>query len=90
MRLQKPNRLFKVAAIFLFAMMFLSWSRAGVSSQSQALDGPQSPGQPQDRQGRLDVLGYQSTLQEKLGRDDGVSFIIHFGGDTHGNLDVCG
>jgi len=89
MRDQKPNKLFKVAAIFLFSSVFLCSSRAGAGSQSQ-LQGQQPASQPQDRQDRLDVLGYQSTLQEKLGRDDGVSFIIHFGGDTHGNLDVCG
>jgi hypothetical protein len=75
---QKASKLLKIAAVFVFAGMFLPWS--GARAQ-------QSQGQPQDH---LDVLGYQSTLEEKLGRDDGASFIIHFGGDIHGNLDTCG
>jgi hypothetical protein len=78
MRNQNPSRLIKIAAILLFAVPFFPWSKAS----AQQNQGPQ--------QDALDVLGYQSTLQEKLGRDDGASFIIHFGGDTHGNLDACG
>jgi len=67
----------KIAAILLFGAMLLPWSIAGAGHRSQ-------------QQEPLNVVGYQSTLQDKLGSDDGVSFIIHFGGDTHGNLDACG
>jgi len=75
---RKTGKLIKIGTILIFTAIFLPWPRVGAQ---------QAQGQQQDR---LDVLGYQSTLQEKLGRDDGVSLIIHFGGDIHGNLDACG
>lgn len=80
MREYKPDKLLKIAALLAFigfGLTLLPWMRVGAQSQAQ----------PQDH---LDVLGYQATLQEKLGRDDEVSFVIHFGGDIHGNLDACG
>lgn len=29
-------------------------------------------------------------IKEKLGEDDGYSFAIMYGGDTHGSLETCG
>lgn len=29
-------------------------------------------------------------LKERLGEDDGYSFAIMYGGDTHGSLETCG
>ena len=77
MRHLELNKILKIAAIFVFAGLLLPWSIAGAGHRGQQQD-------------PLNVVGYQSTLQEKLGSDDGVSFVIHFGGDTHGNLDACG
>ena len=77
MRTQKSSKGLKIGAVLLFAGTLLPWSIAGAGTRGQ-------------QQEPLNVIGFQSTLQEKLGSDDGVSFIIHFGGDTHGNLDACG
>ena len=38
----------------------------------------------------FEIVGVEVPLEKRLGVDDGASFIIHFGGDTHGNLDACG
>jgi len=76
MRTQKSSKSLKIVAVVLFAGL-LPWSIVGAGPRGQ-------------QQEPLNVIGFQSTLQEKLGSDDGVSFIIHFGGDTHGNLDACG
>jgi hypothetical protein len=78
MRDQQAGKLLKIAAVVVFTGILVRWSNAG-AAQNQG----QSP-EP------LNILGYQTTLQEKLGRDDGVSFVIHFAGDIHGNLDACG
>jgi len=77
MKTQESFKALKIAAILLFAAMLLPWSITGAGHGGQ-------------QQEPLNVVGFQSTLREKLGSDDGVSFIIHFGGDTHGNLDACG
>lgn len=37
----------------------------------------------------INMVGYGSTLAQKLGEDDGAKLIIHFTGDVHGDLDVC-
>ena len=78
MRDNQSGKLLKIAAVVIFTGILLPWSNAG-AQQNQA----------QQRES-LDIAGSQSTLREKLGRDDDVSFIIHFAGDIHGNLDTCG
>jgi hypothetical protein len=38
----------------------------------------------------LEIAGYQATMDERLGKDDGAAFVIHFTGDIHGTLEPCG
>ena len=38
----------------------------------------------------MDIAGRGSSLIERVGKDDGALFAIHFVGDIHGNLDTCG
>lgn len=45
----------------------------------------------QDAQGRLfELVGMAVPLEQRVGIDDGAAFVVHFSGDTHGNLDTCG
>ena len=46
-----------------------------------------------DSDDRDDTLGFDLNdpkIKEKLGEDDGYSFAIMYGGDTHGSLETCG
>ena len=47
-------------------------------------------GQTVTHNDRLELVGMQATMAERLGTDDGMSFAIHFGGETHGSLEPCG
>ena len=38
----------------------------------------------------FEIIGMDVPFDQRVGVDDGVLFAIHFGGDTHGNLDTCG
>ena len=38
----------------------------------------------------FEIIGMDVPFDQRVGIDDGVLFAIHFGGDTHGNLDTCG
>ena len=45
----------------------------------------------QNSPGRLfEIVGMNVPFEERVGKDDGASFVIHFAGDTRGSLDVCG
>ncbi|HSB09636.1 MAG TPA: hypothetical protein VLM38_09140 [Blastocatellia bacterium] len=44
-------------------------------------------GQPQRS---FELVGMEVPLEKRVGQDDGAAFVVHFGGDTHGNLDTCG
>lgn len=46
-----------------------------------------------DSDDRNDSLSFDLNdpkIKEKLGEDDGYSFAIMYGGDTHGSLETCG
>lgn len=44
----------------------------------------------QERAARLfEIVGMETPLDQRF-VDDGAAFVIHFAGDTHGNLDTCG
>ena len=38
----------------------------------------------------FEIIGMDVPFDQRVGIDDGAVFAIHFGGDTHGNLDTCG
>lgn len=38
----------------------------------------------------FELIGMEVPLEKRVGVDDGAAFVVHFGGDTHGNLDTCG
>jgi hypothetical protein len=45
----------------------------------------------QEQSGRLfELVGMNVPLDQRVGVDDGAAFVVHFSGDTHGNLDTCG
>ena len=45
----------------------------------------------QSRPARLfEIIGMNVPLEQRVGVDDGAEFVVHFAGDTHGSLDVCG
>jgi hypothetical protein len=41
-------------------------------------------------QKRVEIVPQGTPLAERFGPDDGMSFVIHFSGDTHGSLEPCG
>jgi hypothetical protein len=45
----------------------------------------------QEQPGRLfELVGITVPLEQRVGVDDGVAFVVHFSGDTRGSLDTCG
>ena len=76
----------KVAALFLTAVFlgsYLPWQETGASAaQDQA--------SPADAQRRFEIVGLGTPLNERPGKDDGASFVVHFVGDIHGSLEPCG
>jgi hypothetical protein len=46
-------------------------------------------GQATGRQ-QVDITSRDKGFHERVGNDDGSSFIVNFVGDIHGNLDNCG
>ena len=45
----------------------------------------------QNQPARLfEIAGMNVPLEQRVGTDDGASFVVHFAGDTRGSLDVCG
>lgn len=45
----------------------------------------------QEQPGRLfELVGMSVPLEQRVGVDDGAAFVVHFSGDTSGNLDTCG
>ena len=43
-----------------------------------------------DRDESMSVDLNDPKIKERLGEDDGYSFAIMYGGDTHGSLETCG
>jgi hypothetical protein len=39
---------------------------------------------------RTEIVGFGSSMEQRLGKDDGAAFVIHFMGDAHGSLETCG
>lgn len=75
---QKRIRLLKLVAIFSVAALavFAQFHRT-VAAQEQP--------------GRLfELVGMTVPLEQRVGVDDGVAFVVHFSGDTRGSLDTCG
>ena len=45
----------------------------------------------QEQPGRLfEIASFDTPLEKRIGVDDGAAFVVHFAGDTRGNLDTCG
>jgi hypothetical protein len=45
----------------------------------------------QNQPARLfEIAGMNVPFEQRVGVDDGADFVVHFVGDTHGSLDVCG
>ncbi|HXU35101.1 MAG TPA: hypothetical protein VN937_01975 [Blastocatellia bacterium] len=77
-RYQKKVRFLKLAAIASVAAL-------AVFAQFQKTAAAQDPS------GRLfELVGMTVPLEQRIGIDDGAAFVVHFSGDTHGNLDTCG
>lgn len=70
-----------LAAAFLGS--YLPWQKTGASGVGQQ--------PPQDKaQRRFEVVGLGTPLKERVGVDDGATFVVHFVGDIHGSLEPCG
>lgn len=75
---QKRIRLLKLIAIFSIAALAVF---AQVHRTAAA----------QEQPGRLfELVGMTVPLEQRVGVDDGVAFVVHFSGDTRGSLDTCG
>ena len=44
----------------------------------------------QEDRSRLEIVGQQVPANERVGSDDGASFVLHFTGEIHGSLEPCG
>jgi hypothetical protein len=75
---QRKIRLVKIVAVFsVAALAVFAQFHKSVAAQEQP--------------GRLfELVGMTVPLEQRVGNDDGVAFVVHFSGDTHGNLDTCG
>jgi hypothetical protein len=79
MQNQKAIKHLKLAATFLVAAVAVA-----VQIKSSAFE-------VQDKPTRLfEIVGMDVPLEKRFGVDDGTAFVVHFAGDTHGNLDTCG
>ena len=58
---------------------------AGLFAEFRATGGAEA-----QTQRSFELVGVDVPLEKRVGVDDGAAFVIHFGGDTHGNLDTCG
>ena len=70
---------FKLIAILLFTGLtfFLQVQKPAAATQAQS-------------KRLFEIIGMDVPFDQRVGIDDGAVFAIHFGGDTHGNLDTCG
>ena len=76
---QKRIRLLKLVAVFSIAAL------AVFAQVHKTVAGQEQPG------GRLfDLVGMDVPFEQRVGVDDGAAFVVHFAGDTRGNLDTCG
>lgn len=73
---EKTTRHLKLAAIILAcALAFLARAESAT----------------QERAARLfEIVAMDVPLEKRFGPDDGAVLVVHFAGDTHGNLDTCG
>jgi hypothetical protein len=60
-----------------FVFSYVAWSVARIGFSQQVPE-------------KVEFAGQGMPLAERVGTDDGVAFVVHFGGDIHGNLDACG
>ena len=70
---------FKLIAILLFTGLccFLQAQKPAGATEAQS-------------KRLFEIIGMDVPFDQRVAVDDGVVFAIHFGGDTHGNLDTCG
>jgi hypothetical protein len=70
---------FKLVALLLFAGLafFLQVQKPAAATEAQS-------------KRLFEIIGMDVPFDQRVGINDGVVFAIHFGGDTHGNLDTCG
>ena len=71
----KPLKLIATVSVAALAIFLQLYASAGVQNQPARL---------------FEIAGMNVPLEQRVGVDDGVAFVVHFGGDTHGSLDVCG
>ena len=70
----KSKTLIKLAVIAVCAVsLSLSWRSVSATPSQEGVN----------------VVPFGAPVAEKLGSNDGVSLIIHFTGDIHGDLDAC-
>lgn len=78
MQCQKRIKLVKLVAIFSVAALAVFAQVHGTIAA-------------QEQPGRLfELVGMTVPLEQRVGVDDGVAFVVHFSGDTRGSLDTCG
>lgn len=75
---QKRIRLLKLVAIFSIAAL------AVFAQVHKTVAGQEQPGR------LFELVGMNVPLEQRAGVDDGAAFVVHFAGDTRGNLDTCG
>jgi len=73
---RKGSLLVIVTFIATFALINHGCSRSGLDAD--------------DRNDSLSFDLNDPKIMERLGEDDGYSFAIMYGGDTHGSLETCG
>ena len=71
----KPLKLIAIVSVAVFAIFLNLYAIAGVQNQPPR---------------QFEIAGMNMPLEQRVGVDDGVAFVVHFVGDTHGSLDVCG
>jgi hypothetical protein len=76
-RSMKTLKLAVIAALASFACLQLAWQMTSASGSGQS-------GR------RFEIVGFEASLDERTGKDDGAAFAIQFIGDTHGGLEPCG
>lgn len=80
----------KLAAVLFAALLgsFLPAHGTGASVAGKAQE--QAPEPQEIPLNRHNIFGYGVPLADRVGKDDGAAFVIHFTGDIHGSLEPCG
>ncbi|HEY6327977.1 MAG TPA: multiheme c-type cytochrome [Blastocatellia bacterium] len=74
----KPGHAVKLAVIaIVLGAIYFPWKAAANQDLKAA-------------EGKLDIVGFGATMDQRLGNDDGAAFVIHSFGDTRGSLETCG